>query len=412
MYLSISQNDVKSFQFEVVSYVSMGLLVFHTCIEISQIVATWKEGMTIAGSFGLVIHRYLFDSWNFIDLSIIGLWLTCYSLRGTDEDDPTLQFLCALGVLSIWAKILYFGRGIKAYSILIEILRRITIDMKYFMLLLGTFLGAFAVAFRCLKVDKSVGRSLLRVYDMMFGEFDSGVFGDDSSVPEYTMPLFVLFLFIVPLILLNSLIALMGDSYGIAQENAKSVYLLSRANLIVEYETIGFDRILRWLRSLRKCCSFHLEGNEPNSDFDGDDELMVFIAEECGVPDPKRIIDYDSKTVNHDHKAKESIDQLIRTIQSENEELKTFVSQLVEDQNDRMSIMSDKVDTISRTNQPPSPLNLDDGERKSMKKRFTTRPSSHHQSSKDHLTSSMNHPSSLNLSIDTSPSSSLKEQIL
>jgi len=363
---------VNNNQFKFASLISAIILGFHILIELKQIVTVFVDGWSIyTGSrFWLyysikeVIWRYMFDIWNVIDMSIILFWFLTLSMLGTRKDDPTLQFLCALGGFSVWAKILYFGRGVKQYSTLIEILRRIVLDMKYFILLLATFLGAFSIAFRCMKVDGTVWYSFLRVYNMMYGEFDIDSFDKDSHVPHLTLPLFILFMFMVPLILLNALIAFMGDSYGSAREDAKQVFLLSRASLIVEYETIGFDKIFELLKRLRNCCCHPIDyikysqhERESNIWGDGDkkDEnpLMVLISEEYGIPDTTSIIGSNRRrglkvdAPKDDPVSKiEELKQTVFTLQSQVTHQQAKMKKMIKSQSKKMANLSSGLDAL------------------------------------------------------------------
>jgi len=176
----------------------------------------------------------------------------------------------------------------------------------------------------------------------MFGDFDSDVFDIDSGIPYFSLPLFLIFMIIVPLILLNALIAFMGDSYGSAQENARAAFLLSRADLIVEYETIGFHHIYPFFNKMVDCIdnlqNFSIDSYPEEKLFHNqycglmcyfccliplwiwllqklkwlilpfsiknyEGEIMVFISEQDGIPDPT--------TIPGDHEKQEGIKRMI-----------------------------------------------------------------------------------------------------
>jgi len=192
-----------------------------------------------------LFYDYMLDFWNLLDMTVMLFW--CLSVASTAQgstiSDASRDVICSITVIAIWAKILYFGRGIKSFAILLEVLKVIVKDMRSFLLLLIMFLGAFAVAFRCVKVDSETGHSFLRTFNMMFGDFSSDDFTSISDLSGYSLSLYVIYMVVVPLILLNAIIALMGDSFDKAQENARTAYLASRVKLLAEYESIGFNRI-------------------------------------------------------------------------------------------------------------------------------------------------------------------------
>ena len=243
MILWISQDDTDHFRFKISFVISFSLLVFQILIEFKQMFSTWNGGESFLKSFELLFTDYFLDLWNILDFSVMIMWILVVSMIGTNPDESTLKVICASAAVVIWSKILYFGRGIRSFSILLEILKTIVADMRYFMLLLVMFLGAFSVAFRCVKLDSSTAYSFLRVFNMMFGDFDSSEFEDISDLSVFTLPLFMIFMLVVPLIMLNALIAIMGDSFDRAQEKARASYLSSRAQLIAEDEVIGFNQI-------------------------------------------------------------------------------------------------------------------------------------------------------------------------
>jgi hypothetical protein len=54
------------------------------------------------------------------------------------------------------------------------------------------------------------GSALLEVYDMALGDFDVADFKGAPGSPHVAVLLFVLFMFVVPIVMLNALIAING----------------------------------------------------------------------------------------------------------------------------------------------------------------------------------------------------------
>jgi hypothetical protein len=78
---------------------------------------------------------------------------------------------------------------------------------------------------------------LLRVYGMMLGDIRHGWF-EKVPIPIVGQCLWIIFMFLAMILLLNLLIALMGDSYEKVQEKSKVEALRERAGLLVEMELV------------------------------------------------------------------------------------------------------------------------------------------------------------------------------
>ena len=69
----------------------------------------------------------------------------------------------------------------------------------------------------------------------MLGDFDLQEF--ESSGNKHAMALlFTIFQFFVNIVMLNLLIAIMGDQYDIVQESGHEQFLYAKAGIILEYE--------------------------------------------------------------------------------------------------------------------------------------------------------------------------------
>ena len=225
------------------------LISIQVLVESFQIYNISQQESVLSAKIWIVITDYLLDKWNALDLSIIIFWFVGLRRINSDYSQFSVEIFCSCAALLFWSKILYFGRGIKAYAILMEVLSTIFNDMFYFCVLLFMFLGAFAVAFRCLKVDTSTWWSFLRVFNMMFGDFDITELAGVSEGSTFSIFLFVIFMVFVSLVMLNALIAIMGDSFDKAQEKSRIGYLASRAELLAEYEQMNFDRTSKFFQA-------------------------------------------------------------------------------------------------------------------------------------------------------------------
>ena len=83
--------------------------------------------------------------------------------------------------------------------------------------------------------------SLVRVVGLMLGEFTPDIF-DNSASPSLGVFLLVCYMLITPIILLNALIAIMGDSYDRVQANANAEWRCEQAKIVLELEQLLYTK--------------------------------------------------------------------------------------------------------------------------------------------------------------------------
>ena len=88
----------------------------------------------------------------------------------------------------------------------------------------------------------------------MLGDFNAEEFSASLSY-NTTLMLFVVFMFLVNIVLLNLLIAIMGDIFARIQESARAAFLYAKASIIVEFESVSkaglFSRCLNSSRNYK-----------------------------------------------------------------------------------------------------------------------------------------------------------------
>jgi hypothetical protein len=82
-----------------------------------------------------------------------------------------------------------------------------------------------------------VDKSILNVYGFLLGAYSADSMSQAES-PDAAVLIGSLFMFFVVIVMLNLLIAIMGDKYDQVQENVKSEFNFGRAKIILEYESI------------------------------------------------------------------------------------------------------------------------------------------------------------------------------
>ena len=216
---------------------TMLLLVtlYHTVRELRQ---AWTEGPGM----------YFQSVWNWLDavriifsfVAVITLFLDYHSAS---------RFFFAIGSYLFWFGILFYMQAFSTTGPLVRMVLEIVVGMRWFLLVLGIALLATANVFTLLLDDspappqgyQDVADVLLTMFrllmlaDLELLNFDAG---------RYTIPLklvWVLTMILVPIVLLNLLIALMSDSYELIQDKAVVEFQRLRAQIIREQE-IYFDR--------------------------------------------------------------------------------------------------------------------------------------------------------------------------
>lgn len=147
------------------------------------------------------------------------------------------QTIGALSIFFAWMSLVLFIRKFPMLGIYVVMFTSILFTFMKFFLIFVLFLVAFALAFYTLLKDQqnafsNPGRSIVKTGVMMIGEFDfDDLFNSDSvSVPGVTWFLFIVFLIIMTLILMNLLIGLAVDDIKGVQDQA----VLERQAMLVD----------------------------------------------------------------------------------------------------------------------------------------------------------------------------------
>ena len=157
--------------------------------------------------------------------------------------------VAAISVLMLYFKLFYFLRIFYSTAYLVRMIIEIMWDMKVFVGVLMIATAAFGNAFYILDrnsteeeniIGKNFIDALIYSYKMGLGDFDTDNFGTRDE--EVLWIFFILNSIIVLIVLLNLLIAIMGDTFDKVQETQVSSIFKERASMILENEFI-FSRI-------------------------------------------------------------------------------------------------------------------------------------------------------------------------
>ncbi|XP_067049297.1 transient receptor potential cation channel subfamily A member 1 homolog [Acropora muricata] len=142
----------------------------------------------------------------------------------------------ALSIFFSWMSLVLFIRKFPKLGIYVVMFTSILYTFMKFFIIYVLFIIAFGLAFYTLLDDKqsgfsSPGRSFVKTAVMMIGEFDfDDAFNSNVTVPGVTWFLFIVFVIVMTLILMNLLIGLAVDDIKGVQEQA----VLERQAMLVD----------------------------------------------------------------------------------------------------------------------------------------------------------------------------------
>mmetsp|Transcript_26581 Transcript_26581/g.71263 ORF Transcript_26581/g.71263 Transcript_26581/m.71263 type:complete len:496 (+) Transcript_26581:1895-3382(+) len=244
-----------------------------TCLFTIEVMQVGQEG----------VLTYFSSLWNYIDLASFGLQIVgdiCWLSHAAWDDEKlwrtTTRSLLAFSVLLMTIKTMYFARGFSQWGPLVRMFFQIIFDLQAFLMILLVVFFGFAAAFAIMNIeademldDEAGGyndargggngaelpRSFIVIQTLMhygFAVVDSGLYGGTELGETFYSDAFnrilgqggwqntVLYealMVIVQIVLLNLLIAIMGQSHDDVQEVAEYEAVMERARIIMEAES-------------------------------------------------------------------------------------------------------------------------------------------------------------------------------
>ncbi|CDW84994.1 wd-40 repeat protein [Stylonychia lemnae] len=179
---------------------------------------------------------YLGDFWNIFDflrvLLLIFFIYNAFKHEDWNKSQSMLQLLGTLNFLS-WVRALSFLRLFQKTRIFIRLLVEVIYDMIPFMIvLIGAVLG-ISLSFEVIN-DISMLEALKHNYRLTFGDFET----DNYTAANWT--LFIIGSVLIPLIMLNMLVAIMSDTYARVMSDILPSDFLELNQMILEQEEIQF----------------------------------------------------------------------------------------------------------------------------------------------------------------------------
>jgi hypothetical protein len=155
-------------------------------------------------------------------------------------------------VLLVYVRILSFLRGFKSTAVLVLLLVEVAVDICPFCIILSTMLFAFASCIYVVGEFKTPSQALFATVNMAMGE---SYLDDDYRFSDtaFVQILFVTFSVAVVIVMLNLLIAIIGDSHERVVESADRLYWMEKWKMCREQEKLllHLDRTVRCVWGLR-----------------------------------------------------------------------------------------------------------------------------------------------------------------
>ena len=236
-----------------------GAFIF-SLVPLLALLILWEEVLQCRA---VGIAAYLRSASSYADLSLVAIaaalsWLL---LQG---DTALAAELGACGTVVLLLKGFQVARGSKRMAFLVTMLGEILLDMAPFLVLQLAVVLAYSYASLLLHLNDSAPDEYASLYSAAFTSYNLLVHaaGTDSRVLYHDSSLtIVLFYYLstlfVPVVMLNALIAIMGDTYDRVSETRIERGLQQRATMLVEMENMMFFKgpsrgFGRWLHAVRR----------------------------------------------------------------------------------------------------------------------------------------------------------------
>lgn len=194
----------------------------------------------------ITFHReaYLHSFWNILDLTVVVMAPIIVIMDLVDFDNTKIRHLMAFCNLTFYLRFFYFLRIFDSSAHLVRTIIEITYDIRNFLFVFMVGVIGFGASFFILSNNNQVNAepnsfitsfsmSFIYSYRLSLGDFDTDAFEDSYN----TITLWVLFIIcsmFTAIIMLNMLVAIMGESFNRVNEQSECQRVREHLQLIVE----------------------------------------------------------------------------------------------------------------------------------------------------------------------------------
>eukprot|EP00210_Caulerpa_lentillifera_P002518 g2415.t1 len=211
---------------------------------------------------------WCYDYWNLLELCCYCFIVVIIPIAYIREiRSRLLAGALACSCVLLWCKTLYYAQAFKSTGPLVIMIREIVKDIRFHLFLMFAILMGFTIAFfvlfrnarfescndranpaECQSTQKDIAdlfgtfdRTLVTMFSMILGEVSdvsSLLFTIDEGLKFVGIVMFTLYMLAVTIVLLNLLIAIMGDGFDRVKATDMSYFLQKRAQIIDDMESM------------------------------------------------------------------------------------------------------------------------------------------------------------------------------
>ncbi len=188
-----------------------------------------------------VVSHFIFDIWNMVDMIVIITGIVGLSLRlAFAQDTPTGRVFLSITSILMWFKLLYFMRPFSSSGPLVAMIIQIAFSIRFFLIALFCVLAGFTQGFWLLSnmdeysefgtIRSSLWSSFMTMLGAMLPEFEA----NHNASPAFARFLLVIFMMVMIILMLNILIALMGDTFSRVRDSGLALWRKEQAAICIE----------------------------------------------------------------------------------------------------------------------------------------------------------------------------------
>jgi len=242
-------NGSKRWHYRVWLVYSLNMILFsiYSVIKEEQIIL---EVLIMMGTLGFLFYEfgqcahtglknYLLNGWNYFDLlgnsfilaKIWSVW------SGSSIESEESRWVTAFALFFGYIKWVSYFTIFDPTRKLVRLITETIKDMRTFLFVLGFIIIGFSfifVQFQEEEDDETLGDTLLYTYSILYGDYTF------EGIKSFELVFLLVVAFALSVVLMNMLIAIMGDTYGRVQE--RTTFSESQSKLEMIFETILIKR--------------------------------------------------------------------------------------------------------------------------------------------------------------------------
>ncbi|CDW79046.1 serine threonine protein kinase [Stylonychia lemnae] len=193
------------------------------------------------------VLNYLSEYWNYVDIFLILLYVGCGIIDLMHTNFQLERLLYSICLVFVFIKFFSYLRIFQGFSFLVQMLRAVFVDLKFFIALYGIVIVLYGLIFTILEIKADVddseyqGISYFGYFIMSFrastGDFQVDNFHLlDSYHVQFAWIIWVTSVLFLNIILLNFIIAVISQSYEKIMQRMIAQSYMAKAKLIYECE--------------------------------------------------------------------------------------------------------------------------------------------------------------------------------